>query len=232
MSEHNITIEGGTSKRLKTAGKYCDRDIIVTATGGGCVPEHYSYNAETGAWQHSGGTHSTSIHCDGCGCILCTNESKYLELVCPCCGALVTFGTLTRVYAYSDGREINGIPPEWVDAMSVSDMEIGKLYYFEVDGEVIGSDVFRDAGNSPQWRVGNAYIESEILYGVLDYSSISIYYLDDGGDDAGSEDSGGSDTADGDSADWDAWNWTCGSCGNTSLIGEDCDGCGKPCPFE
>lgn len=34
MSEHNITIEGGTSKRLKTAGKYCDRDIIVTAQGG------------------------------------------------------------------------------------------------------------------------------------------------------------------------------------------------------
>jgi hypothetical protein len=32
---HNITIEGGTSVRLPTAGKYCDRDIIVTATGGG-----------------------------------------------------------------------------------------------------------------------------------------------------------------------------------------------------
>lgn len=33
MSEHNITVEGGTSVRLKTAGKYCDRDIVVTATG-------------------------------------------------------------------------------------------------------------------------------------------------------------------------------------------------------
>lgn len=32
---HNITVEGGTSVRLTTAGKYCDRDIIVTATGGG-----------------------------------------------------------------------------------------------------------------------------------------------------------------------------------------------------
>ena len=30
---HNITIEGGTSKRLKVAGKYCDQDIIITATG-------------------------------------------------------------------------------------------------------------------------------------------------------------------------------------------------------
>ena len=31
----NITVEGGSSVRLPTAGKYCDRDIIVTATGGG-----------------------------------------------------------------------------------------------------------------------------------------------------------------------------------------------------
>lgn len=28
---HNITVEGGKSVKLKTAGKYCDRDIIVTA---------------------------------------------------------------------------------------------------------------------------------------------------------------------------------------------------------
>ena len=31
---HNISIESGTSVKLKTAGKYCDRDIVVTATGG------------------------------------------------------------------------------------------------------------------------------------------------------------------------------------------------------
>ena len=31
---HNITVEGGKSIRLKTAGKYCDRDIVVTAEGG------------------------------------------------------------------------------------------------------------------------------------------------------------------------------------------------------
>ena len=35
MSEINISVEGGTSKRLLTAGKYCDRDIVVTASGGG-----------------------------------------------------------------------------------------------------------------------------------------------------------------------------------------------------
>ena len=36
---HNITVEGGTSVRLPTSGKYCDRDIVVTATGGGSVNE-------------------------------------------------------------------------------------------------------------------------------------------------------------------------------------------------
>ena len=35
MSEFNIEVAGGSSVRLQTAGKYCDRDIIVTATGSG-----------------------------------------------------------------------------------------------------------------------------------------------------------------------------------------------------
>lgn len=35
MSEFNIEVEGGKSVRLPTAGKYCDRNIVVTATGGG-----------------------------------------------------------------------------------------------------------------------------------------------------------------------------------------------------
>lgn len=39
MSEHNITVESGTSVRLKTAGKYCDRDIVVAATGSAAEPD-------------------------------------------------------------------------------------------------------------------------------------------------------------------------------------------------
>jgi hypothetical protein len=31
----NIEVEGGKTVRLSTSGKYCDRDIVVTATGGG-----------------------------------------------------------------------------------------------------------------------------------------------------------------------------------------------------
>jgi hypothetical protein len=30
----NIEVEGGSAVRLPTAGKYCDRDIVITATGG------------------------------------------------------------------------------------------------------------------------------------------------------------------------------------------------------
>lgn len=31
MSTHNITVQGGTSVRLLTASKYCDRDIVITS---------------------------------------------------------------------------------------------------------------------------------------------------------------------------------------------------------
>jgi hypothetical protein len=34
MSDFNITVPGGESKRLKTGGKYCPSDIVVTAEGG------------------------------------------------------------------------------------------------------------------------------------------------------------------------------------------------------
>lgn len=34
MSEFNIEVAGGSSVRLPAAGKYCDRDIIITAEGG------------------------------------------------------------------------------------------------------------------------------------------------------------------------------------------------------
>ena len=35
----DITVEGGTSVRLPTAGKYCAQDIVITATGGGGAGE-------------------------------------------------------------------------------------------------------------------------------------------------------------------------------------------------
>jgi hypothetical protein len=44
----NITVDGGTSVRLPTAGKYCDRDIVVTAVGGGISPDDIASAGITG----------------------------------------------------------------------------------------------------------------------------------------------------------------------------------------
>lgn len=62
---HNITVEGGTSVRLPTSGKYCDRDIVVTATGGGgggSLPEGITALA-SGTYTPVGSTANyTNIH--------------------------------------------------------------------------------------------------------------------------------------------------------------------------
>ena len=45
MAEFNIEVEAGKTVRLPTTGKYCDRDIVVTATGSGT-----SDDGITGVW--------------------------------------------------------------------------------------------------------------------------------------------------------------------------------------
>lgn len=47
MSDINIAVDSGTSKRLLTSGKYCDRDIVVTATGGGGGDEPIPQDGKT-----------------------------------------------------------------------------------------------------------------------------------------------------------------------------------------
>lgn len=39
MDDIEIVVDGGTQKRLLTAGKYCDRNILITATAAGGEPE-------------------------------------------------------------------------------------------------------------------------------------------------------------------------------------------------
>ena len=43
LAELNIEVSGGTSTKLLTAGKYCDRNIVIIASGGsgggGDLPE-------------------------------------------------------------------------------------------------------------------------------------------------------------------------------------------------
>ena len=63
---HNITVEGGTSVRLPTSGKYCDRDIVVTATGGGSVSEPATIS---GINLHNTGTDIPNTYLDGAAVI-------------------------------------------------------------------------------------------------------------------------------------------------------------------
>lgn len=48
MSTFNIEVEGGKTVKLPTAGKYCDRDIIVTAKGGGGSGGDYQQGYDVG----------------------------------------------------------------------------------------------------------------------------------------------------------------------------------------
>ena len=56
----NIEVEGGSTVRLPTAGKYCDRDILITASGGVSEPDpsalyqrvEYITSAETEAYPY------------------------------------------------------------------------------------------------------------------------------------------------------------------------------------
>lgn len=46
MSNITISVDGGTSKKLLTAGKYCDMDIVVTAKGGGYTEDELTEACE------------------------------------------------------------------------------------------------------------------------------------------------------------------------------------------
>jgi hypothetical protein len=56
MSEFNIEVQGGSSVRLPTAGKYCEKDIIVTASGGGGTEEIENIIDASGVLDSTDGT--------------------------------------------------------------------------------------------------------------------------------------------------------------------------------
>lgn len=61
MSEFNIEVQGGSSVRLPTAGKYCDRDIIVTASGGGGTEEIEQIIDQSGVLDSTDGTATEKV---------------------------------------------------------------------------------------------------------------------------------------------------------------------------
>ena len=74
---HNITVEGGTSVRLPTSGKYCDRDIVVMATGGGSVSEPATIS---GINLHNNGTDIPNTYLDG-ATVIAYNHWKTTDFI-------------------------------------------------------------------------------------------------------------------------------------------------------
>lgn len=61
MSEFNITVDGGSSVRLPVAGKYCDRDIVITSEGGSAPADPVIHALEI----TKNGTYTTTDGVDG-----------------------------------------------------------------------------------------------------------------------------------------------------------------------
>lgn len=61
MSEFNIEVQGGSSVRLPTAGKYCEKDIIVTASGGGGTEEIEQIIDQSGVLETTDGTATEKV---------------------------------------------------------------------------------------------------------------------------------------------------------------------------
>lgn len=61
MSEFNIEVQGGTAVKLPTAGKYCEKDIIVTAIGGGGLEEIEQMIDESGVLDSTEGTATEKV---------------------------------------------------------------------------------------------------------------------------------------------------------------------------
>jgi hypothetical protein len=60
MSEFNIEVQGGTAVKLPTAGKYCEKDIVVTAIGGG-LEEIEQMIDESGVLDNTEGTATEKV---------------------------------------------------------------------------------------------------------------------------------------------------------------------------
>lgn len=73
----NITVKGGTSKRLLTGGKYCSEDIVVTAEGGG------SSDDMAGALASRTITDFSSSSCTAIGAYSFRGCTKLKSLVAP-----------------------------------------------------------------------------------------------------------------------------------------------------
>ena len=148
---YNITVEGGTSVRLPTAGKYVERDIIITAKGGADAPvtpeyteglaytyDEYGkcYEVGRGDWEGAEELRIPSTYDDG--------VNGELPVKGLASGAFQNMTMIKRVYAdsltYSRGSSFYGCS---LDYLSIKGYKMTASFEFSSSGvkEVIFGDI-------------------------------------------------------------------------------------------
>lgn len=124
MADIEISVDAGTSKRLLTAGKYCDRDILVSASGGAAEPviqplevtTNGTYNAPAGVDGYSPVTVNVSGSAGTAGSI-------YLNFI--------GISYVTIIFSDNSAKMLNSLREEYAagavlnDVMYISFMEDG-----------------------------------------------------------------------------------------------------------
>lgn len=173
MSEHKITVEGGSSVRLPTSGKYCDRDIIVTAQGGGTeLPALTSPAAESDVVKgkefiDASGVKKTGTVEEVDGAVFMDNCAEFS----PDGDYMVAVGT----FPSGNGKLIRGdsavivpVPGDWLGDATPEDVVAGKTFTSAYGVKRAGTaqlgvtlPVLSDPAGENDVREGKEYIDAD-----------------------------------------------------------------------
>ena len=160
MSQFDITVEGGTSVRLPTAGKYCPKNILITATGGGgggenldaVIAEQADLIAELSAVldeKSSGGDNT------GGGGGEDTNKEWVLDVFSEYwveyANLSISDGCLRCDYdtfsIYEDGEYFAFIDGYGASPLDLSRLNTTKTYYVKYEGETVATIVYKEVSS-------------------------------------------------------------------------------------
>lgn len=108
-----ITVQGGTSKKLLTGGKYCPDDIVVTAEGGGgsgggsvetCTVTVIASVLRINGCISTNFNEENGVHCQDCG-TLSTGSYIISDVVCGSCIVIQTPYPIIPGYSVQGGAQ-------------------------------------------------------------------------------------------------------------------------------
>ena len=146
MADIEITVDAGTPKRLLTAGKYCDKNILVTASGGAATPvieplevtENGTYNAPDGVDGYSPVTVNVSGGITLSGGQLYVNTNFYTVLY------VIYVDGSHELFTSSDPAPIGALPKNV--AVLFFEQAADRRKYPSLEGETDYLRAFGDAG--------------------------------------------------------------------------------------